>query len=268
MAPFPRLAENWEPTRTTLHAYAKAIGTLPQTHVAKHGAWWHISLKPRPGGLTTDNMNLPGGGLLDARLDFRSHEVVLTSSSGWEERFDMREGRSGSEMADAVIEAAASQGLSGDYVRKDFEDDAAGEYDEDAVPAFWTALTSAAMVFESHRANLDHRAVGPVQFWPHGFDLAFEWFGTRQVEYEDTSYPSQLNLGFYSTGRAYFYSNPFPFEGETLRKHELALGEWCEDMFQGSILYYDQVADDPEGAKRVSMFAHDVFTAASPTLTA
>ncbi len=266
-APFPALAEDWEPTRATLHAYCRAIGTLPQTHLPRHDAWWHISLKPRPDGLTTENMYLPGGGLFNARLDPRSHEVVLQSSHGWERRFDARAGMSGTEMAEAVIAAAAEVGLEGEYVRKDFEDDEAGAYDEAAVPPFWQALTSAAAVFERHRADLDHRSVGPVQFWPHGFDLAFEWFGTRTAEYDGTMHPSQLNLGFYSTGRPYFYSNPFPFDGDDLMGIDLSAGEWTTESFEGSRLWYDEVAGKPDGAATVRRYAREVFDAAAPTLS-
>jgi len=260
------MADGWEPTRATLHAYARALGTLPQTHVPQHDAWWHISLKPRPDGLTTENMQLPDGGLINGRLDFLSHEVVLQASTGWERRFDAREGRTGTEMAEALIAAAAEVGLDGDYVRKDFEDDEAGAYDEAAVAAFWQALTSAAAVFESHRATLDHRKVGPVQFWPHGFDLAFEWFGTRVAEYDGTMYPSQINLGFYSTGRPYFYSNPFPFDGDILMAVDLPVGAWTTEPFEGSRLWYDEVAGKPDGAAVVREYARAVFTTASHTL--
>ena len=266
--PFPSFAENWEPTRATLHAYAKALGTLAQTHLPKHPAWWHISLKPKPNGLTTENMPLPGGGLLNGRLDVRSHEVMVEASTGWHRSFDFRDARSGTEMADAIISAVAELGLTGAYVRKDFEDDGVREYDVEAAAPYWAALTNAAAGFELHRAALDHRSVGPVQFWPHGFDLAFEWFGTKTYEYEGTTHPAQLNLGFYSSGRPYFYSNPYPFTDEELRKCDLSVGDWCEDMFEGSILYYDEIADDPDGAAKLSTFAREVHEAARPTLTA
>ena len=266
-SPFPTLHENWEPTRATLHAYAKAVGTLAQTHVTKHPAWWHISLKPRPNGLTTENMSLPDGGMFNGRLDMRTHQIVLESSSGWSKSFDAREGRTGSEMADGIIAAVEEVGVTGEYVRKDFEDDQAGEYDEAAVAPFWTALNSAAAVFESHRTALDYKKVGPVQFWPHGFDLAFEWFGTATSEYDGTSYPSQLNLGFYSSGRPYFYSNPFPFLGDELKASDLSVGAWCEDTFEGSVLYYDEIADRTDGATTLATYAREVYDAASPTLT-
>jgi len=39
-------------------------------------------------------------------------------------------------------------------------------------------------------------------------------------------------------------------------------------MFEGSILYYDEIADDPDGAAKLSTFAREVHEAARPTLTA
>ena len=193
--PFPRLAENWETTRASLHAYCKAVDTLPQTHIPQHPLWWNISLNPRPDGLETDNIALPGGGVMNGRLDMRSHEIVLDASTGWHTTFDLREGRTGTEMADAVIAAVTEVGLEGTYARKDFENDEPREYDESAVAPYWTALNSANAVFATHRRTLDYTQVGPIQFWPHGFDIAFEWFGKAKVAADGEEAASQLNLG-------------------------------------------------------------------------
>jgi hypothetical protein len=180
----------------------------------------------------------------------------------------MRAGKTETEMAEAVIDAAATQGLTGESVRKDFADAEAGAYEPDAVPAFRRALNSATAVFEAHRATLDPFELGPVQFWPHGFDLAFEWFGTKTTEAEGATYPSQVNLGFYSSGDPYFNSNPFPFDGATLTEGVLPHGEWCSDAFEGSALQYSDVADRPDGSEIVSACAKAVYEVARPTLTA
>jgi hypothetical protein len=225
--------------------------------------WWHISLKLRPDGLATDNIPLPDGGVMGGRLDLRAHEIVLDASTGWHRTFGLRDGRTGTEMAEAVIGGAQEVGLDGAYVRKDFENDGPREYDESAVPPYWSALNSAYVVFDRHRRTLDHSRVGPIQFWPHGFDLSFEWFGDVKVESEGQS---QLNLGFFSAGRPYFYSNPFPYSGAELKKTELSVGAWHEEMYQGSILYYDEIADDPAGSETLARYAREVYEAAHPLL--
>lgn len=271
--PFPTLPGDWEPTRATLHVYSRAIGALPQVHVPKHDRWWHISLKPLPIGLVTEPMGLPDGSSIFARLDLRTHEVVLESSDGQTLRWDMRSGRTGTEMTEALIEALASRGLEGEYVRKDFENDEPTSYDEAAATTFWRALTSAGQVFSTHRAAIGGD-VGPVQLWPHGFDLAFEWFGTKTQEYEEHGetkhLTGQLNLGFYPAGDAYFYSNPWPFDASALLGKPLPEGaRWMTadaDGFDGTSLPYSAVAGDPAGAERVAAYAMGVFELAAPTL--
>jgi hypothetical protein len=263
--PFPSLPPGFEATRSALHAYAKALGTLPQTHIAKHPKWWHISLKVRPAGLMIDNIGLPDGGLLNGWLDLRTHEVVIETSRGERQSFDMTAGASGSEMADAIIRYVAGHGLGGDYVRKDFENEDPTTYDRDHAHVYWSALTNASRVLEAHRASIDG-TVGPLQFWPHGFDLAFEWFGTKEVSYEGALLPSQLNLGFYSTGDPYFYSVPWPLDRSLLEGPSPGEGRWCDDPFSGAILDYAVVADRLDGAEVLMQFAADVYAAARPTL--
>jgi len=263
--PFPPLPEDFEPTRATLHAYAKALGTLPQAHIAKHPKWWHISLGVRPAGLMIDNIGLPAGGLLSGWLDLRTHQVIIETSHGDRDELDMSAGLTGTEMADAIIGLVARHGLEGEYVRKDFENEAPTHYDPAHAATFWTALTNASKVLEAHRAAVGGD-VGPVQFWPHGFDLAFEWFGTKQVEYDGDMLTAQLNLGFYSTGKPYFYSVPWPLERGLLDSPPPGEGRWCDDAFAGAILDYATVADRAGGAELVAEFARAVFAAASPTL--
>ncbi|MDH3500767.1 MAG: DUF5996 family protein, partial [Acidimicrobiia bacterium] len=202
-----------------------------------------------------------------------THEVVLESRSGHSLRLDMRDGRTGTEMTEELIAALASHGLEGDYVRKDFESNERTSYDEKAASLFWTAVVNAGQTFSTHRAAIGGN-VGPVQLWPHGFDLAFEWFGTRTEDYEEhgemRSLPSQLNLGFYSAGDAYFYSNPWPFDAGLLESPLPEGARWATadtDGFEGTVFAYKEVADDPHGRERLAAYARAVFDAASPTLT-
>ena len=130
--------------------------------------------------------------------------------------------------------------------------------------------------FKKHRASLSGE-LGLVQLWPHGFDLAFEWFGTRVVEYEEggsvTKYPSQLNLGF-SPGEAshpqpYFYSNPWPFDEAQLVDKPLPRGaRWSTGSWQGTLLPYAELVDDSQAEKRLLKYARGVFEICAPTLSA
>ncbi len=269
----PALPEDWETTRATLHAYAQAIGAIPRAHAAAHPKWWHVSLTVQPDGLVTEDMALPDGGTFNVRLDLKSHAVVVEAGDGRSTALSMTEGATGTQMGDRVIAAVAELGLEGDYNREKFEDEDPREYDPAAGEAFLQAVNTVNEVFEQHRASLSGD-VGPVHLWPHGFDLATEWFGTRVEKYEEegqvTEYPSQLNLGFFpGSERPYFYSNPWPFEGDKLTSEPLPHGaQWHTEGWEGSILYYDQLQGDPDAATKLAEYARAVFDLAAPTLTA
>lgn len=268
---FDPLSPDREPTLAALHGYAHAATSLSRVHGIAHPKWWHVSLKPRAGSLMADPIPLPQGGVLGVRLDLHRHFVVMETEIGPVAEFSMQEGTTGTEMGDKVIAAAADLGLVGDYERSRFESAEAGRYDPSHAVAFMRTMVNAQTVFERHRATLEG-PVSPIQVWSHGFDLAFEWFGTKMVPQEQdgtlVELPAQLNLGFYPKGRAYFYSNPWPFD-ESLLKVELPHGAaWHTENWQGAILYHDQIAGDPGAADMLTDFAKAVYAAAAPTLTA
>lgn len=265
----PSLPDNFETTRATLHAYAHAMGAIVRTHAEPHEKWWHVSLKVTPHGLETDTMTLPDGGTFNLRMDLQTHEVVVAGAT--ETRIAMGDGFTGTEMGDRLIATVAALGLDGDYNREKFESGDAREYDPAAATTYFEAAKTVGHVFNHHLQSLEG-AVSQVQLWPHNFDLACEWFGTRVETYEEegvvTEYPSQINLGFYPADRPYFYSNPWPFEAEKLLGTPLPHGaEWHTDGWEGSILYYDQLAGDPDGLTKLAEFAKAVYEVAAPTLT-
>lgn len=270
---FPPLTD-WEPTRRTLQLYSRVVGAVPRAHAEFHPQWWHISLKVSPNGLTTARMALPdAAGEFWLEMDLCRHQIMLLTSDGTRREFDMTAALTATEMGDAVLRAVAELGLTGDYARAKFEDDTPGVYDPVAAARYFGLLTEVERIFAAHRSTLTGNP-GPVQLWPHGFDLAFEWFGTRTLEHEEhgeiQSLPSQLNLGFYpgdAENAAYFYSNPWPFAREELLSHALPAGaKWFIDSWEGSVLPYTELVDDPDGPVRLMEYARAVYNIASPTL--
>jgi len=269
---FPPLT-NFEPTRETLHWYAKAIGVLPRVHAEPHPKWWHVSLKPRPDGLYTEAMALPDSGVLQVKMDLNRHKVFLLVDGQAVNELSMTEGLSATAFGDQLLAAAADLGLTGDYERHRFENDDPRQYDPGTIAAFWQALTSAERIFTEFRATLRGES-GPVQFWTHGFDLAFEWFGTRVVVSESdgqrSESPGQINLGFYPgnpSDAAYFYSNPWPFEGDQLLDQSLPAGaRWHTNGWEGSILAYKELEGDEDAGERLRRYAQVVHELATPTL--
>jgi len=269
---FPALPTDGEPTRSTLHAYAHAVGALPRAHAVAHPLWWHVSLKVRPDGFVTEPMPLPAGGAAFVRMDPRVALIVFETSSGESRSFPMNAGLTATEMGNALIAAGSEFGLSADYERSKFEDDDPRPYVEGDAMGFFGALVAADGALAIQRNRLEG-TVGPIQLWPHGFDLAFEWFGTRTVPaaegVEPNEVPAQLNLGFYPAGDAYFYSNPWPFEADALLEVDLPGGaEWHTEGWEGSILPYAGIVDTKNGLDRFLAYAAAVFDATAPTLTA
>jgi hypothetical protein len=266
---FPPLA-GWEPTRQTLHLYSHAVGVVPRAHAEAHPKWWHISLKVQPDGLTTASMVLPDGGTFTLNVDLRNHDIVLSTSQGGEQRFSMTEGLTSTAIGDEILAAVAGLGLRGEYARDKFENGDPREYDPAQAEKFLQALVLADSIFKEHRQSLSGE-VGPVQLWPHGFDLSFEWYGTRVERFEEQGevqeYPSQINCGFYPGEPIYFYSNPWPFEQEKLVQHPLPGGaHWHDEGWQGSILHYADVVGESKARERLLAYLREVYRLASPTL--
>lgn len=270
--PLPPMPQDWEPTRATLHNYANVLGVIARAHAAPHDKWWHISLKVIPAGLRTDTMPLPDGGTLDLRMDLQTDEAVLETSAGHRSTLSMAEGLTGTEFGTRLIEMVSELGLTGDYVTEKFESDDARAYVATDAEAFLAAIVSVHHNFEIHRGSLQG-PVGPLQIWPHGFDLAFEWYGSKMATHDESGetseMPAQLNLGFYPAGRPYFYSNPWPFDAAALTTQELPEpARWNTEGWEGSVLYYDDLLATADPAQRLLEYARAVFDAAAPTLNA
>lgn len=272
---FPSL-QGWEPTRDTLHWYIRGVGVIPRAHAESRPNWWHISLKVQPDGLVTDAMTLPGGGTFFFRISLLDHDVALLTSRGETRHFSMTKELSSTEFGDQLISAVADLGLGGSYSRKKFQNNEPRQYDLEMAETYFAVLVNVDRIFKKHRANLSGER-GPVQLWPHGFDLSFEWFGTRKVEYEEhgetRQLPAQLNLGFSpgepSHPKPYFYSNPWPFEEDKLLDKPLPSGaRWFTESWKGSILPYEELVGDERAEERLLAYARAVYEVSAPTLQA
>lgn len=268
MTQFPTL-DGFGPTRSTLQCYSQAISALARTYAPSHPHWWHISLRVNPNGLAGANVPLPDGGIMAGRMDFHRQAIILECSDGRSWVQSMTEGLSGQEMGEWVIAAAMEAGLVGEIDRGRFSGDKPGIFDPDAARRLLNVLVRCHRVFTRHRARLGIDA-GPIQLWPHGFDLSTEWFGGRIERYNEggrvVELPAQINLGFYpgdNDADSYFYSNPWPFDHEKLLDRSLADGAvWHTEGWQGAMLPYTVVQDEDQ----VLRFATSIFEIASPLL--
>lgn len=241
-----------------------------------HPKWWHISLKVQDEGAATDPIPHPTreGVTLQLLMNLKAHAVDISTSDGGSRSVSMAEDLTATEFGDRILTDLGELGIEAEVEREKFEDDSPRSYDKSQAASFAIALVNTDRVLKAHRSSLTGDT-GPVQLWPHNFDLAFEWFGTLMVTYEEEEgakdYPSQINFGFApgdsSHEQAYFYSNPWPFQ-ESLIDSELPSGaRWFTESWKGTILPYAEIAGDQEAQHRLDSYFRAVYKLASPLLS-
>lgn len=272
---FPPL-ENWAPTRDTLSQYAAAIGVVPRALADPHPKWWHISLKFQQQGAATDPIPHPGSAGITFQLlmNLSTHTVDVSTSNGELKRLSMTDGLSSTEFGNQLFSMLGELGIDAEFEREKYENDDPRTYDPQAASSYGDILLKTAEVLELHKSGLTGET-GPVQLWPHNFDLAFEWFGTRRVPHGDgdnaQELPAQINFGLApgdsSHAEAYFYSNPWPFE-DLLTDHKLpGSARWFTESWQGTLLPLAEIAGGDTGEKEVAAYFKAVYDIASPLLT-
>ena len=260
----PPLPDPLAPTVDALHGFARVLGAVVREHAPARPHWWHLGLVVRPEGLVTVPVPLPGGGAMAVRLDPTGAQVEARSSTGHGLVVDL-DGVSPQALAAELMRFDAGCGLGPDL---DGSRIPAGAVYPDwkVAAAYMGILVEVAETLQRRRSALGV-AAGPLVVWPHGFDLAFEWFGTRHVPGEDGEpAPAQLNLGFSPYEGGYFYSNPWPFDASLTGESLPAGASWHLGDWQGTILPYPEVAGRDDAVERVLAYAEAVHRIARPTL--
>jgi hypothetical protein len=268
--------EGWESTRETLHTYAKVAGAPARILAEPHPKWWHVSLEVTPEGLISKRMNHEALGERDLRmlLSLRSHALQVLLDGEVQDQFPLTNGQSATEMGLQLQARLASLGVVVELPEDKYANDEPRLYDRGFADRYLRAVNQVAKMMGTLRGTLlGDRS--PVQLWPHHFDLAFEWFGSKKVTYEEdgeqSELPAQLNFGFApgdsSYPDPYFYSNPWPFD-EQLTTQSLPHGaRWFTDGFKGSLLPYSDLVGDQQAADKLLSYYQRVFELARPILT-
>jgi hypothetical protein len=263
--PFPKL-ENWRGTRDTLHAYSKVLGAIRAAFAPEEPRWQHVSLRFYTAGLTTTPIPHPDDpkSNFSLSLDLLNHYVLISSSDGSVQQFRMSEGWSANQLGEELLGKLAKMGVHGKVDKKKYASDEPGDYALDSAERYFTALTHMSRLMEQFRAGLPGEK-DQIQFWPHGFDLAFVVLGTKQVKNMEGEFPSQITFGFSPDDPGqptpYVYATPFPFE-EKLTHTDLPDGAvWHTAIWQGALLPYPEIAEKEGGEKRVLEFLRAAYEA-------
>jgi len=248
-----RLAQ-WQPTRDTLHQFAKIIGRLRSVHMPKSKHWWHITLSVSARGLTTTPFPVSGQ-QLDLTLDLTNHRLVMESGEGWNFSLPLA-GQSAAGLSRQIGAALASQGIE---LPKDtlqmFDGEETLTYDREAVDRYRRAIGWIDMVFKTFKGGL-REETSPVQLFPHHLDLAVNWFSGRHVPginpADEENADEQMNFGFVtgdgSVSDAYFYATAYPAPDNWADLELTGGAYWHTEGWTGALLPYSALvtSDRPQ----------------------
>jgi Family of unknown function (DUF5996) len=268
----PELAlEAWEPTKNTLHLWIQIVGKVRMASSAPRNHWWHVPLYVDVRGLTTRRLHSESGVTFEIVFDFVDHRLVVATSRGDVESFELADGLSVAEFDERLHSTLA--GLDADVAIRETpyglpmttpfpEDRKHATYDRDAVQRFSRILDWSDGVLEEF-AGWYCGKTSPVHLFWHGLDLAVTRFGGKrapalgQADFVTREAYSHevVSFGFWpgdeNVREATFYSYTAP-EPPDLRLRPLQPEEaFRADQGAGSLarLPYETVrtAGDPRG---------------------
>jgi len=239
---------DWNPTRDTLHQYAKIIGKIRSHYMPKSKHWWHITLSVSARGFTTTPFPIAGQ-ILELTLDMSAHQLTIESSDGWGTTLPLvNQSAAGLCHRIRVALAAAGIELEPDLLAA-FDSEEIRPYDIEAVNRFRQVINWVDAAFKTFKGGL-REETSPVQIFPHHMDVSLNWFSGRLVPdvnpADEESADEQMNFGFVtgddSISDAYFYITAYPAPDNW---SDLALPNgayWHTEGWLGAILPYAAVA--------------------------
>ena len=262
----PSLPSSWEPTRLTLQKYARAITAVPRAGAVPDKRWRHVSLHPVQDAEITvfasARTPLADGTELVSVLDIDRHVITVTAGSD-RQTFDLLGGPSPHSIGSAVTALAFRHGSEAEVDGSRFDDTDEQVYEQWHAKAWHANSVWVIDTFAILNTRIDGETAGP-HLWPHGFDIATEWFSTRVVD-EGEGGNAQIAVGFYPAGDAYFYANPWPFDVEWTQASLPSGASWHTEGWQGAMLPVSQLGGEDQ-REQVLGFARSVHELAHPAL--
>ena len=229
IAPLPA---GWASTRGTLQGYSHALTTFPRHGAPAHPRWNHVAMVPTERGLVTAATPLADGTELVSALDLVGHRIVVHAGDD-ELEFALGEGRSPTAVAEAIRRLAAGHGSELEIDRDRVPDVDGGDYDPAHGSAFLASAHATVAAMRAMNDGLEGEIAGP-HLWPHGFDIATEWYSERVVTHDGSRANAQIAMGWYPSEEAYLYVNPWPFE-DSFADRELPSGaRWHRSGWEGA----------------------------------
>ena len=227
----------WEETKETLHRWVQIVGKVRMASTAPRNHWWHVPLYVDVRGLTTRRMQAGGGVAFEIDFDFVDHRLVVGTSGGEVESFELVDGLSVAAFDEKLHAALAALGIDVAIREQPYrlaestpfpDDHVHASYDRDAVERFWRVLGWTDMVFEEF-AGWYCGKTSPVHLFWHSFDLALTRFGGGRAPALPAA--DRVNQEAYS--------------------HEVvSFGFWAGDANVREPSYYSYTAPEPAGLRQ------------------
>jgi hypothetical protein len=222
----------WEETKDTLHLWLQVVGKVRLASTAPRNHWWHAPLYVDVRGLTTRRMHSGGGVSFEIDFDLIDHCLVIATSGGAVESFELVDGLSVAEFDQKLHATLRRVGIDVAIHETPYRlpttvpfpaDREHAAYDREAVERFWRILDWTDKVFEEFAGWYCGKS-SPVHLFWHSFDLAHTRFGGRRA-------PAMPNADAV-TREAY--------------SHEVvSFGFWAGDQNVREPSYYSYTAPEP-----------------------
>ena len=223
-----------------MHRWVQIVGKVRMASTAPRNHWWHVTLYVDVRGLTTRRMQARGGVAFEIEFDFVDHRLVVGTSRGEVESFELVDGLSVAAFDEKLHATLAALGIDVEIreqpyrlaVTTPFPDDHAhASYDRDAVERFWHILGWTDEVLEEF-AGWYCGKTSPVHLFWHSFDLALTRFGGGRAPALPAA--DRVNQEAYS--------------------HEVvSFGFWAGDANVREPTYYSYTAPEPAGLRRAAV---------------
>ena len=249
----------WKSSLQSIQVISKLIGRIRREYSPPHPHWWHISLQVDEDGLTTGE--IPGqtrGDVPPFRLDLDLKSNRLLLSRGKTSVIQNLIGSNPAIVKDWLTTELTKMGIVKIPDLGEFDGTEPFSYDSDQVERIRSLLSSANKILGDFRNTLQGDC-GPLQLWPHHFDLAFVRFTGQLVQGIDPSdvesSRSQVNHGFAFgddvVNEPYIYVIPYPLP-DGLTAPDSSGGQLQRDGFTGYVLPWASVVSstDPENYLR------------------
>jgi hypothetical protein len=240
---------------------------LPRAAAPPDKRWRHVALHPVQDSETTvfstTGTPLADGAELVSTLDVDHHLLRIVAGSD-RVNFDLLKGPSPHAVGSAIADLARGHGLDAEIDESRYPDTNDQVYEQWHAKAWLDNTVWVVDTFSVLNTGIEGETAGP-HLWSHGFDIATEWF-SKKIVAGDEEGNAQIAVGFYPVGDAYFYANPWPFDGDWTDARLPPGAVWHTDGWEGAMLPASELGAGDQ-REQVLVFARSVHELAHHALS-